>query len=349
MRKNFNKIKIIVLGLVLLTSSMSFATTEGVKSYEESKTVLIGEAEQYKNSIKSQITINDMKYQIKGVEEQENKVLLTKEIEVREQKVVKTNDKYRILNLFETKKQEEYDGYSGILELQNNSLDLQVNNSYIEQYKVSIQKEYNNVSQNELNNIPKTLEENGTTYYLVDPVWNVVQTQKIDEQDVPVSYSGIMNYEGIQERKVIKNYIATVNYKGVLQKEEVDSITYHLTYEQIPQEEPVQEPIQESNNIYTPIVITTGILICSGFFVYKRKNVWVYNNLNGEWKLVKKLYVSKNKRLINITPIIPMSKEYKIILNNRLYNEFLNETITIKYFDNKYIYKVNEREIYINV
>ena len=34
--------------------------------------------------------------------------------------------------------------------------------SYIEEYKVSLKKEYNNVPQNELNEIPKTIQENGT-------------------------------------------------------------------------------------------------------------------------------------------------------------------------------------------
>lgn len=345
-----NKIKIIGLSLLLITFSVNcFATTEDLKTYEESKTVSLEDSEKYKNSIKTQLIINGIEYQIKDIQEQENKVVLTKEKEEQEQKIVKINDKYKILNLFESKKPKEEDGYSGILELQNNSLDLRVNNSYVEQYKVSVQKEYNNVPQNELNNIPKIIEEAGTVYYLVNPVWNIAQTQKIDEQDIPTLYSGIMNYEGIQERRVINNYIATVNYKGVLQKEEVDSITYHLTYEEIQKEEPVEEPIEKSNNIYTPVIITTGMLICSGFIIYRRKNVFIYNNKNGEWKLVKKLYISRNKRLINITPIVPMSTEYKIILNNRLYNEIINENVTIKYFDKKYIYQIKEQEIYINV
>ena len=267
-KKNLNKTRVVGLSLllVLLFSTDCFAKTEELKIYQENKTISIENIEEYKNSIKKEITINDIKYQLKDVTEQENKITLTKEKEEQIQEIVKTDDKYSVLNLFETKKQIEEDGYTGIMELQNASLDLKANDSYIEQNKVTLKKEYNNVSQNELNNIPKTIEDNGITYYLINPVWNIVQTQKIDGQDIPIAYNGIMNYEGIKERKIIKNYIATVTYKGTLEKEETDSITYHLSYEEVPTE--------EEKDYTMPIIATTttGVIFFSGIIIFKRKN-----------------------------------------------------------------------------
>lgn len=338
-----NKTRIVGLSLLLVMafSSNCFAKTDELKIHEDNKTIPIENTSEYKNNIEKEITINDIKYQLKDIKEEENRVTLTKEKEQKDQKITQINDKYKILNLFETKIQIEEDGYTGVLELQNDSLDLKINDSYVEQYKVTLSKEYNNVSENELNDVPKTIEENGTTYYLTNPVWNISQTQKIDGQDIPTSYNGIMNYEGIKERRIIKNYIATVSYKGILEKEKTESITYHLTYEEIPTEE----------KNYVPVIATTtaGIIIFSGIIIYRRKNVFIYNNENGEWFLVKKLHLSKNERLINITPLTPMSSKYKIVLSNKLYKEFFGRNVTIKYFDKKYIYEIKEKEFEICV
>lgn len=142
---------------------------------------------------------------------QENKQNINKEETQTKQKIVYTNNKYDVLNMFENKIEMTKDGMSGILELQNNSLDIKIKDSYIEQYKVALTKKYENVPTNELNDIPKSIEENGVTYYLVNPIWNISQVEKIEGQDVPIAYNGEMQYEGIKERKIVKSYLATVH------------------------------------------------------------------------------------------------------------------------------------------
>lgn len=337
--------KISIVGLsilfILICTTNCFATSDELKTQKFTDTVLLENTEQYKNNIKQEIIVNEINYKLKDITEQENKVILTKDKEIKEEKIVKLNDKYKVLNLFETKKELEEEGYSGILELQNDSLKIKVHDSYIEEYKVTLTKEYNNVDQNELNNIPKTIEQDGTTYYLVNPIWNIAQTQKIDGQDVPISYNGIMNYEGVKERTIITSYLATVNYKGILEKEVTESITYNIFYEEIP---------QEKTN-YIPIVATTtaGIIFFSGLIIFKRKNATVYNFQNQEWKLVKKCHVSKNNKLIDVTPLTPMTHKYKIKLSTKAFNELLNDNVTIKYFDQQFIYKIKEKEFEIFV
>lgn len=338
-----NKRRIVGLSLLLVLafSPNCFANTQKLKIHEESKTISIENKAEYKNSIENEIALDGIRYKLKDVKEQENKTILTKEKEETEEKIVNTSNKYNALKLFENQKQIEEDGYIGIMELQQDSIELTANESYIEEYKVDLKREYNNVSQNELNEIPKTIQENGTTYYLVNPVWNIAKTQNIDGQDIPTAYNGVMNYEGVKQRRVIKNYLANVTYKGTLEKEKVDSITFNTVYEEIEKEE----------KNYTPIVLTTttGIIFFSGLIILRRKNIAIYNNHNGKWKLVKKLHISKNDRLINITPSIPKSGKYRIVLNNKLYNEVLNKNVTIKYFDKQYIYEIKEKEFEIYV
>ena len=265
-----NKTKIVGLSILLLTlfSTNCFATTDNLKVHEINKTVSIEEAEQYRENIKNEITIDNVKYELQDITEQENKGIVSEEKEQTKQKVVYTNNKYDVLNMFESKIEMTEDEMSGTLELQNNSLDLKVNDSYIEQYKVSLTKNYENVPSNELNDVPKTIEENGTTYYLINPIWTVSQVEKVEGQDVPIAYNGEMQYEGIKERTIVKSYLATVSYKGILEKEEVDSISFEITYKEVP-----QEITEEESPNYIPVAVATGtgIVVVSGILLWKRK------------------------------------------------------------------------------
>lgn len=262
-----NKTKIVGLIILLITlfSTNCFASTEELKEHQINKTISVEYAEQYKNNIEKEITIDDTKYELQDIKEQENRKTISEEKEQTKQKIVYTDNKYDVLNMFESKIELTEDGMSGILELQNDSLDIKVKDSYTEQYKVSLTKKYENVPSNELNDIPKTIIENGTTYYLSNPVWSVSQVEKIEGQNVPIAYNGEMQYEAIKERTIIKSYIASVNYKGTLEKEEIESVSFEITYKEVPQEE-------ESTN-YIPAVATagTGIVVVSGIILWRRK------------------------------------------------------------------------------
>lgn len=266
-----NKTKIVGLSLLLITlfSTNCFATSNDLKVHEINKTVSLEEAEQYRENIKNEIIIDNVKYELQDISEQENKNIESEEKEQTKQKVVYTNNKYDVLNMFEDKLDITEDEMSGTLELQNNSLDLKVKDSYTEQYKVSLTKNYENVPSNELNDVPKTIEENGTTYYLINPIWTVSQVEKVEGQDVPITYNGEMQYEGIKERTIVKSYLATVSYKGTIEKEEVDSISFEITYKEVP-----QEITEEENPNYIPVAVATagtGIVVVSGILLWRRK------------------------------------------------------------------------------
>ena len=340
-----NKIRVVGLGMLLsayLLSTNCLANTNKLKTHEEIKTISVESRDNYKNTIENEISIGNEKYKLKDIREQENKVNLTKDKEIQETKIVNTNEKYLVLNQFETKKQIEEDGYIGSLELQIDSLDIKVNNSYTEQYKVTITKNYNNVTQNELNNIPKTIEQNGTTYYLTNPVWNVTQTQAVDGETIPSLYSGVMNYEGVKERTIVTSYIATANYKGTLEKETIENITIKTNYEEIPQEE-------KEYNLPAVTTASTGIIICSGIILLKRKNIKVYNYKDGIWQLVKRINISDNERIIDITPIMPTTSKYKICLSKKLYDKLVGENVTIKHYDQQFSYVIKDRKFEIFV
>ena len=227
--------------ILALFSTNCFASNSELKDYEINEKISIENAEEFEKNIQKNINIDNVKYELQDVSKQENKQNINKEETQTKQKIVYTNNKYDVLNMFENKIEMTKDGMSGILELQNNSLDIKIKDSYIEQYKVALTKKYENVPTNELNDIPKSIEENGVTYYLVNPIWNISQVEKIEGQDVPIAYNGEMQYEGIKERKIVKSYLATVTYIGTLEKEETESITFNIKYKEMPQEEIAKE------------------------------------------------------------------------------------------------------------
>lgn len=342
-----SKTKVVSL-IILIVISMCLPCmakqNEELKVIEKQETIAIDKADIYKNSIKNEIVSDKVTYKLSNIKETKNNEKLTKDKEIVEELIVTTNNKTEVLNVFERDKQISEDGYNGILKIQSDSLEIVVNESYKEQYKETIDKKYNNVSQNELNEIPKEIQEKGTIYYLITPEWKVNTTEKIGGVDVPLTYNGIMHYEAIKTRNVIKNYKATVMYKGTIEKEEIKSITYKLTYEEIPSE--------ADNTIAVPVIATTtsGIIIFSGIIILRRKNVKVYNyTSNGSARLVKKQHINKNNPMIDITILRITSNKFKIILSDSIYKELRNTNVTIKYFDRQFIYHIEDKEFEINV
>lgn len=342
-------ISLITIGMIIL-GTRSFATNkEELKTIERQDEVSIEKAEEYKSSINEEIVIDNVNYRLEEIKQTENIKTITKNKEITESLIVTTDNKYDVLNLFQDKKEINEDEYSGTLELQNNSLHIVANDTYTEEYKVYMQKRYENLNSNELNDIPKTIEKDGIIYYLVNPIWEVSDNEEIGEHNIPTRYNGTMNYEAVKTRNVVRNYIATVKYLGVLSKDIVDSITFDIQYKEVKKTENKQD--QKEGSDIVPIVATTGgIIFFSGLILFRRKNVKVYNYKDEKLKLIRTIHLNKNYLFIDITPIKPTtSNKYRIVFSRDLFNKIKDRNIKIKYFDKEFIYivKSNEIELYM--
>ena len=339
-----------LLSVILGNMLISNATDNNLKTFEEEKTIKVNQIEDYKKTLEQEISKEGITYKLENITQEENTKVVSKNKKVTKELIVNTNDKYEILNIFEQEINIKEDGYTGTLKIDNSSVTIEPNDSYKEEYKVYYEKEYKNVERNELNDIPKMIKKDNVTYYLVEPVWEVSQTQIIDGQVVPVLYNGIMKYEAIKERTVVTNYIATVKYNGKLEKEVVDTVTLTVEYTEVPTQKIEEKQETKSNSIIPTVATGTGIIICSGIILISRKNVSIYNYKNNTWKLVRKTKVKANEKIIDITPQNEeLSKKYKIVLKNDLYNKWYGQNITIKYFDKQFIYNVKNSEIEIVV
>lgn len=337
-----NKIKILTftLLLIILISTNCFANSKELKTYINTETISVENATKYEKLIKDEIVVDNINYKIENIKKIENKKTLSINKEISEELIVTTNNKYNVLNLFENKKEISEDGYKGTLELQNDSLEIKVNNSYQEEYKVYLQRTYNNVSSNDINDIPKEIKENGTTYYLVNPIWNISTTEKVDNNDIPVTYNGTMYYEGIKVRTIVRNYKASIKYTGTLEKEIIDSVTYNVEYKEVP---------KEVNYTITTVASTSGIIIFSGIILIKRKNAKIYNYNQEKYNLVKKIHINKKDPIINIAPLKITSNKFRIVLSDSIYKKLKDRNIKIKYFDKQFVYLIKSKTFEINV
>ena len=327
-----------ILFILLGCFNFCFASND-LQTLEKEYIVDYKVADEFYNSINKTIVEDKICYELKNVDRIDNFKTLTKEHEVIEERVTNTNNLEKVISLFNETKDIEDDGYTGTLKRDNSTLKIQIKNSYQEEYKVYLQKSYDNVPSNELNEIPKEIKENGTTYYLVNPVWNIADTEIVSNSEVPVKYNGTMYYEGVKTKTIITSYLATIKYKGTLNKQVLDTTTFNIQYEEV----------KEYGYIVPTIVGTTGILFFSGIILFRLKNVKIYNLKDGEYKLVKKLHLNKNKLFIDLTPTNLQTRAYKIVLSKSLYRLIKGSNIKFKYFDKQLIYNVVNKEFEINV
>lgn len=334
------KILIITSIIMILLGSFSvcFASNE-LKTLKKEHIVDYKVADEYYDSINKTIVEDKVCYELKNIDRVDNFKTLTKEQEIVEEIETNTNNLSKVMGLFNETKDFEDDGYAGTLTRDNSTLKVQIKDSYQEEYKVYLQKTYDNVASNELNNIPKEISENGTTYYLVNPVWNIAETEMVSNNEVPVKYNGTMYYEGIKTKTIIKSYLATIKYTGTLGKQVPDTTTFTAEYEEV----------KEYGYIVPAIVGTTGIIFFSGIILFGLKNVKIYNLQNGEYKLVKRLHLNRNKLFIDLTPINLQTKAYKIVLSKSLYRTIRGKNVKFKYFDKLHTYTIVNQEFKITV
>ena len=164
-----NKIKFLGISTLLilsLCSSNSFAnSTEEIKTYKLTETIPIEQTNSYRNNISKELEIDNIKYELDTIKETENKVTVTQEKEVQEDKIVKSNDKYEILKLFENEKKFEEKGYKGILKLQYNDIDVKVhdNGSFVQVVTLSEGK-------NEIKIDSQDTQNHDTVTYIINRV-----------------------------------------------------------------------------------------------------------------------------------------------------------------------------------
>ena len=254
-RKLIILISSILIGILLPISLVS-ATTNETYNYNSDKSILTrvvvtSSNEKYipENTLSKYFANEKItrEYKLTDTKKEELKTTDKKDVEKQEIVEVSNNDGSGIPDSFLFVQ----DGYNGTLnkvDVSYVSILVTVDTSY-EQID-SITKEYTNLATADYVNIPKTVNDNGFTWFLL--------TDRVTFKVVGDSYSANAIYSKVtsvpDSRIDTTGYTANVIYKGTVAKDNVDTYKYTLTYT-------LDKESKENNILPVIISVVSGVAI----------------------------------------------------------------------------------------
>ena len=315
----------LVTGLLAICLMSNVYATDSNKIIN--KEILKSEESTFIPSIQQEIEENDNKYKLFNYSKQEDEEN-SKVVTAYKKDIIKNNTKEAIINHFGNNLDYDDGEYSGTITLKDYDVKTISNGKYeaIDEKKINFSK----YSKNDLDNIEKEKNINGTIYYLINVNWENDETEIIDGQEVPLTYKGTMIYQAVVTKNNPFSYEIPVTYEGNVSKKD-PMYLYTLEYERV-KEEPVV--INEEKTDYTiPAIIISGLGIALVIIYLIGKNtVQVYVKTDKGFKLLKVVRLSKKNNLINLSNYKhkTVTNMFAIKTTNRFYNKNKNMLIKIK-------------------
>lgn len=151
----------------------------------------------------------------------------TKEITEPVELESQTNKMEDILPLIPAEKDvQTEDGFSGRLALDLSSVKIESKGTGTSSYKKSVTRRYPNLAGADLQYIPKTTTEGGSTLQFSSVEWQSDNTANVDDYALTDRYTAIVTYSGTGTRSYSKGYIVTAEYKGTVSKTNMETTQY---------------------------------------------------------------------------------------------------------------------------
>jgi len=330
------KVLTVVAGITLLTASNCFAVNlakTDTKDNELYRTYIVKNEEElnFTNGIEKNIEAFGNKYNYDSYSVSENISEDKIDIETSQTYKLNTNNRDEIISQIDNEIPYNQDGYEGKYELDIQSLSIKTNYNGFKEVLIEKTIDYTNLEKNDLDFIPKVIEENGKELNLLNVNWIVEKNKKIGEYEVPDTYTANCYYAQKQRVDYPNTYTITANYVGTASKKESNSKTYILKYiKDVPPTPEVEKTIEEKDNINVLPVAggTTGIFCIMLFFL--TKNVTVYNYKDGKYKKIGKTRINRNNEIsLNRFALFESSNKYKIEFLKNITNKLTGKMITI--------------------
>ncbi|MBR2138264.1 MAG: hypothetical protein IJ966_03070 [Bacilli bacterium] len=323
MKNILKKITIVLSMTLLLTTVNCFAYTEESSITNENNliktyTVNKDEEQDFLSQIQKEYSDEEYNYKLEKQDKSGGDYTESKDIITTKTITLKTNSTQKILKEFpETIEYSEND-FNGEYVIDTDSLKVVTNYNGYTEYLVEDNKEYPNLSRNDLDFIPKEILKNGIKLDLLKVDWELQSTKMVGDYEVADKYIAKCYYAGKIRKDNPYTYTVTATYKGIATKTIENPYQYTLIYS--------FEKIPNNNLLY--IIGGSSIGIIAIFFIV-RKNAKVYNLNNGEYKFVGRIYIRKDK--IKLSRFAPFEKtnKYKIIIADRKVKKLENKMITI--------------------
>ena len=198
------------------SNTTNTTSNSDLSTYIKKYTVKESEVEETSQSIEESLTVSGTDYELYSITKEEGGGDLenTKTVEyVSTMEDLTSNSESYIRETFgETYEYSDDEGYSGTLEISDISIQT-VDQGQWEQIE-DLDISFTDYTTDDLNNIEKTIQNGGYTYYLIDVDWVVQSSVSVDGVQVPQLYSGTMHYERVGTYDYADTYDVTVTYSG---------------------------------------------------------------------------------------------------------------------------------------
>ncbi len=261
-----------------------------------------------------------------------------------------TNKIDTILNELDDTMEYSKDGFEGILSLDINSIQTVAKGYNSSKKEVTINREFPNLTSQDLSLIPKTVSHNNQTYTLKDINFVATNSSSVSNNQVTTTYKGLAVYGAMQTSSYVTGYITTANYTGEIQKSEFNNVIYRVKYisenelyEIIESDDVVTDETVSNTNIVPLLIFIFAILVLASIFycIYNfifKYNVKVYNQSNYEYIKISKLRIDlKNpKKLVDLNKIDTSkitSSNFILEIKKDILKKLKNNEISVIYKD----------------
>ncbi|MEA4994750.1 MAG: cell wall anchor protein [Oscillibacter sp.] len=169
--------------------------------------------------------------------------------------------------LADTKTATTEDGFTGTLTLDASTITVEPAGYKTNSWTVTATRTYPNLSDMDMQYIPKTTTENGRTLSFASVDWQTDNTMNVDDYAIGDRYTAVVTYSGTASGKSVTGYTVTSRYSGTVEKIALDKVRYVAIFHGTPIQ-PEQQPID-----WRYLAIPAGLLalIGAGFAVSKLK------------------------------------------------------------------------------
>jgi hypothetical protein len=123
------------------------------------------------------------------------------------------------------------DGLSGTLTLKLDTVNVEVSGYGSSTKAVSTTRSYPNLESQDIQYIPKTIEDNGKTLTLQDISWQTDNTANVDGYAMGDRFTAVATYTGTSTSSYVKGYTVTADYTGTVSKIALNRVRYVAIFE----------------------------------------------------------------------------------------------------------------------
>ncbi len=168
----------------------------------------------------------------------------------------KTED---ILPLLKSTMDYREDGFSGILVLDESSVQAKEAGTSSYAYQLKETKEFTGLDRNDPYYIPKTTEKNGVTLSLADVEWTPMASGA-ENSEIPSLFSATALYTGTAWGSKADGYTVTASYTGEVSRATQGEMVYSIVYEAV---QPESEPLSWGT---IGLAVLAVVLVAAGGF-----------------------------------------------------------------------------------